>query len=72
MRGKTTAENGVGKVYSKRIGASCPGGDFDIIILASPTMHGEELKYVTEAYETNRCWTRNRIDRLESGLHFLL
>ena len=21
--------------------------------LASPTMHGEELKYVTEAYETN-------------------
>lgn len=25
----------------------------DIIILASPTMHGEELKYVTEAYKTN-------------------
>ena len=25
----------------------------DIIILASPTMHGEELKYITEAYETN-------------------
>ena len=23
------------------------------IWLASPTMHGEELKYVTEAYETN-------------------
>lgn len=22
--------------------------------LASPTMHGEELKYVTEAYETKR------------------
>ena len=21
--------------------------------LASPTMHGEELKYITEAYETN-------------------
>ena len=21
--------------------------------LSSPTMHGEELKYVTEAYETN-------------------
>ena len=21
--------------------------------LASPTMHGDELKYVTEAYETN-------------------
>ena len=21
--------------------------------LATPTMHGEELKYVTEAYETN-------------------
>lgn len=25
----------------------------DIWGLASPTMHGEELKYVTEAYETN-------------------
>ena len=23
------------------------------ILLSSPTMHGEELKYVTEAYETN-------------------
>ena len=23
------------------------------IWLSSPTMHGEELKYVTEAYETN-------------------
>jgi dTDP-4-amino-4,6-dideoxygalactose transaminase len=23
------------------------------IWLASPTMHGEELKYITEAYETN-------------------
>lgn len=23
------------------------------IYLASPTMHGEELKYMTEAYETN-------------------
>lgn len=23
------------------------------IWLASPTMHGEELKYMTEAYETN-------------------
>lgn len=21
--------------------------------LASPTMHGEEIKYITEAYETN-------------------
>lgn len=21
--------------------------------LSSPTMHGEELKYITEAYETN-------------------
>lgn len=25
----------------------------DKIWLASPTMHGEELKYMTEAYETN-------------------
>ena len=23
------------------------------VYLASPTMHGEELKYITEAYETN-------------------
>ena len=23
------------------------------IYLSSPTMHGEELKYITEAYETN-------------------
>ena len=23
------------------------------VYLASPTMHGEELKYMTEAYETN-------------------
>lgn len=23
------------------------------IWLASPTMHGEKLKYITEAYETN-------------------
>lgn len=25
----------------------------DIIRLSSPTMHGDELKYITEAYETN-------------------
>lgn len=45
-----------GRVLGKEIGGenkknSCPY--LDIIILASPTMHGEELKYVTEAYETN-------------------
>ncbi|CAK7027026.1 MAG: hypothetical protein EUB_02380 [Eubacterium sp.] len=29
--------------------------------LASPTMHGEELKYITEAYETNWMSTVGKI-----------
>ena len=31
--------------------------------LATPTMHGEELKYVTEAYETNWGTKDNRDNR---------
>ena len=34
--------------------------------LSSPTMHGEELKYVTEAYETNWMSTVGKnIDEVE-------
>ena len=36
------------------------------IYLATPTMHGEELKYVTEAYETNWMSTVGKnIDEVE-------
>ena len=41
----------------------------DKIWLSSPTMHGEELKYMTEAYETNWMSTVGRnIDEIESQL----
>lgn len=39
------------KKSAGKIKNCCPY--LDIIILSSPTMHGDELKYVTEAYETN-------------------
>jgi len=36
------------------------------IWLSSPTMHGEELKYMTEAYETNKMSTLGKnIDEVE-------
>ena len=39
--------------------------------LASPTMHGEELKYVTEAYETNWMSTVganiNEVEKIAAG-----
>lgn len=39
------------------------------ICLATPTMHGNELEYVTEAYETNWMSTfGNNIDYVEKQL----
>lgn len=39
------------------------------IWLSSPTMHGEELKYVTEAYETNWMSTVGaNINEIESNV----
>ena len=35
--------------------------------LATPTMHGEELKYVTEAYETNWGTKDNRDKNLRKN-----
>lgn len=49
------------------------------IWLSSPTMHGDELKYVTEAYETNWMSTVgkniNEVERLiaeKVGVQFVL
>ena len=43
----------------------------DIWGLASPTMHGEELKYITEAYETNWMSTVgkniNEVEKIAGG-----
>ena len=48
----------------------------DIWGLASPTMHGEELKYVTEAYETNWMSTVgkniNEVEKIAAAVHSLL
>ncbi len=33
------------------------------VYLASPTMHSEELKYMTQVYETNWGW-RNNMDKI--------
>ena len=42
------------------------------IWLSSPTMHGDEMKYITEAYETNWMSTVgeniNEVERLAAGL----
>ena len=40
--------------------------------LSSPTMHGDELKYITEAYETNWMSTVGKnIDEVEEKLRML-
>ena len=38
--------------------------------LATPTMHGEELKYMTEAYETNWMSTVGANNKLYVRIHF--
>ena len=41
----------------------------DKVWLSSPTMHGDELKYITEAYETNWMSTVGKnIDEVESSI----